>query len=97
MSIGARTADSLQALPMDMHSPPPQSSPMGQPPKPKPIQEVRVRRAVPATQDSEGSLESVLWALLFGCGLCIITIGKIFAWMYRSLKQSLPRGRSSKN
>jgi hypothetical protein len=110
MSMGARTSDSLQALPMDMDSPPPPSSPLpvspqGQPPlpkptpkpSPKPVPEIRRRRAVPATHDSEGSLESVLWALLFGCGLCIITMGKAFAWLFRSLKRWLPGGRSSKN
>jgi hypothetical protein len=120
MNMGARTSDSLQALPMDMDSPPPSQPSQSQTPRPSHEasageirrnkirrneihadevhrREIRRRRAVPTTLESEGSLESVLWTILFGCGLCIITAGKAIAWLFRSLKRALPGGRSGKD
>jgi hypothetical protein len=78
--LGARTADSLQALPMDMDQKPPN----GQPPRSH--QEISHRRRARQIEDSHGSLQEVIWAILFGCGLAVIGIGKGFAWLFRALK-----------
>jgi hypothetical protein len=81
--LGARTADSLQALPMDVDQKPPNGS------SNQPHSELQRRRRARQINDTNGSLQEVLWAIIFGGGLAVIWVGKGFARLFRAARMLL--------
>jgi hypothetical protein len=61
-----------------------QKPPIGSSGQPHP--EIPRRRPTRQVHDTHGSLQEVIWAILFGCGMALIWAGKGIAGIFRLVK-----------